>query len=424
MTSRCAAGLGLLLSAGCLSRAPEASIESELELVGTALTEGRIEQAAEGVARVRTRSPRHVDAAQWSALVTDLLWRDDEAVQEQTLALRHARADGADAPTLAALRGRLGDLLFAAGRWGECVGPLLAGAAAADPERRTAFATIALGLPFQRKPAGPLLTEQSLLPGDAPEFICGSGDLQRPFTIDTGTSMTTVSRGFADELGVRGRQAAGTVLDAAGRSLQVEVGVLAQFTMGDVDIGPTPVLVVDDQALGLRDQHGGPERVPRGVLGLDLLAACRLTLDPERQSVVLELPRGLPVEQSVQCVRSDGRCLLPVFVEGVRLWFVMDTGASHSSFTAAGVQALPGRDARTVPTFRRVRTVGGSLVAVREVRDLVLRCSEARFRGVALPVIQRSTSALFPVHGVLGVDLLSRCRVILDRGRARLVALP
>jgi len=61
---------------------------------------------------------------------------------------------------------------------------------------------------------------------------------------------------------------------------------------------------------------------------------------------------------------------------------------------------------------------------VREVRDLGLRCSEARFLGVTLPVVPRGASTMFPVHGVLGVDLLSRCRLVLDRGRVSLVALP
>jgi hypothetical protein len=185
-----------------------------------------------------------------------------------------------------------------------------------------------------------------------------------------------------------------------------------------------PVLVVDDEALQLRDLHGGPDRVPRGVLGLDLLAACRLTLDPERRSVVLELPRGLPEGSSVQCVRVDGRCLVPVSVEGVRLWFVLDTGATHSSLTELGARRLPGGTSRATPTFRRVRTVGGGLVSVREVRDLVLRCSETRFVDVSLPIVERRPAALFPLHGVLGMDLLGRCRVTLDRGRVRLIALP
>lgn len=198
------------------------------------------------------------------------------------------------------------------------------------------------------------------------------------------------------------------------------MGALLQFEVGDIAIGTVPVLVVDDAALRLRDLHGGAERVPRGVLGLDLLASVRLTLDPERQSVTLELPRGLPEGQSVQCVRVDGRCLVPVFVEGVRLWFVLDTGASYSSLSESGLRRLPGGDRRAVPSFRRVRTVGGGLVSVREVRDLVLRCSEARFLGVTLPVVSRGAGATFPVDGVLGVDLLSQCRVTLDRGRARL----
>ena len=414
--------VAMWLAGGCATRSPE-PVEDQLETVARALRQGRLEQAMDVVARARARNPQNADAAQWSSVVADLLWNDDEALREQASAIRAARIQGVDAATDAAQRGRLGDLLWQAGRWGECTGPWMAGAQGAVAERRKAFALISSLLPFVRKPAGPLLSEQPLL-GDAPEFVCGSGDRQRPFAIDTGTSMTTVSRSFAEELGVRNRQPAGTALDGAGRPLAVEVGLLMQFTVGDIEMGPTPLLVVDDEALRLRDFFGGPERVPRGVLGLDLLASCRLTLDPERKSVVIEMPRGLPEDQSVQCVRADGRCLAPVFVEGVRLWFVLDTGASHSSLTKAGVEALPGGEARTVPSFRRVRTVGGGLVAVREVRDLVLRCSEARFLGVTLPVVPRAADVLFPVHGVLGVDLLSRCRVTLDRGRARLLAVP
>jgi predicted aspartyl protease len=420
--ARTAAAAVALLAAACATRRPEPTPEAQLDLAVTALRDGRYEQAQDLVAAVRRRHPGHVGAAQWGSVLAELQWQDDEAIREQMAAVRNARAAGLEGQEVQALRGRLGDLLFQAGRWGECSGPLLAGATGADAERRRAFGTIAYGLPFVRKPAGPLLTEQRLLPGDSPEFLCGVGDRVRPFAIDTGTSMTTVSRSFADELGVLAPQPAGSALDAAGRTLAIEVGSLPRFTVGDVELGSTPVLLVDDEMLRLRDLHGGPERVPRGVLGLDLLVVFRFTVDPDRGSVVLELPRGLPDAESVQCVRAEGRCMVPVFVEGARLWFVLDTGASHSSLTAAGVDALPGGAGRTLPSFRRVRTVGGSLVAVREVRDLVLRCSEVRFQGVTLPVVPRGAGALFPVHGVLGIDLLSRCRLTLDRGRARIQA--
>jgi predicted aspartyl protease len=414
----CAAAL-----AGCAARRAEPPVEATLSAVENALREGRIEQAKDAVERARARQPMDVDVAQWSSVVASLLWDDERAVQEQNAALRNGRAANIAPELDAAMRGRLGDLLFHAGRWGEATVPLLAGATGADEERRRAFAAIARLLPFVRKPAGPLQTEQPLLPGDVPEFICGSGARARPFAIDTGSSMTTLGRSFAEELGVRARARAGSAVDGAGRRLPVEVGLLDGFVVGDVQIGAVPVLIVDDGALALRDLFGGAERSPQGVLGLDLLASFRLTLDPERRNVVLELPRGLTETGSVQCVRSDGRCLLPVAVEGVRLWFVLDTGASHSSLTDSGVRALPGGEGRAVPSFRRVRTVGGALVAVREVRDLVLRASAARFAGVDLPVVPRGESPLFPVNGVLGIDLLSHCRVTFDRGRARLTAL-
>ncbi len=404
--------------AACRSAQPVSTPAEQLELAASALREGRLEEASALVAGVRQRHPEDVQAAQWSSFLAELTWRDDHAIREQQAAIRNLRSAG-DQSAEAALRGRLGELLFQAGRWGECAEPLSAGAAATDGERRRAFAAVAGWLPSVRKASGPIVTEQRLLPGDAAEFVCGSGDRRRPFAIDTGTSMTTLGRSFADELEVRGRRPAGQALDSAGRGLPVEVGALLQFEVGDIAIGAVPVLVVDDAALRLRDLFGGAERVPRGVLGLDLLAAVRLTLDPERQSVTLELPQGLPEGQSVQCVRVDGRCLVPVFVEGVRLWFVLDTGASHSSLSESGLRRLPGGDRRAVPAFRRVRTVGGGMVSVREVRDLVLRCSEARFLGVTLPVVARGAGATFPIDGVLGVDLLSKCRVTLDRGRAR-----
>ena len=411
--------LCVLLPTGCKTTPVAVSVDSKLELAATALSNGRLEEAVELVSEARRRDPRNVNAARWSGLIAELLWQDDMAIDEQMAAIRLARPEE-NLAELASLRGQLGDRLFQAGRWGESATPLFAGANGKDIERRRAFATIAAQLPFSRHFAGPVVTEQPMLSGAAPEFVCGTGGLLRPFAIDTGTSMTTVGETFADELGVVSRRVAGSAVDGTGRKLAIEVGLLRRFRVGNVDIGDVPVLVVADSALRLRDLRGGPESVPRGVLGLDLIAACQLTLDPERGSVVLELPRGLSAKDSVQCVRVEGRCLVPVVVEGKRLWFVLDTGASHSSLTTRGLDAMRGKERRAVPSFRRVRTVGGGLVAVREVTGLVVRCSDARFVGVTLPVIDRGRSVLFPVHGVLGVDLLSRCRVTLDRGRARL----
>jgi hypothetical protein len=109
-----------------------------------------------------------------------------------------------------------------------------------------------------------------------------------------------------------------------------------------------------------------------------------------------------------------------VTIEGRRMWFILDTGASHSSLTEAGLLALPGGEGRAIENFRRVLTPGGVKHSVSEVQDLSLSVSDVRF-GVDLPVVPRETNGLFPAHGVLGADLIMRCRTTFDGGRIRLV---
>src|SRR5688572_6718224 len=245
---RCRAAAGSLLLFAACAQLPEPPIDDLLEQVALALRDGRVEAAVELAARARQRDPQHVAAAQWSAAVAELTWRDDDAVKELTVALRHGRVTGGEAPGEAMLRGRLGDVLFQAGRFGESVEHLRAGALAEDGERRSAFAAVAATLPAVRKPDGPLVSEHPLLPGDMPEFACGNAGKQRPFAIDTGTSMTTVSDSFAAELDVKDLLPAGIARDGTGSELSVKVGVLPDFTMGDIKLGAVPVLVVDDAA--------------------------------------------------------------------------------------------------------------------------------------------------------------------------------
>jgi predicted aspartyl protease len=413
-------------TAAC-SAPPPPSAAARIELAVAALRAGEFEAARDLVATAKALAPGDVAVAEWNSAVAEAAWQDDAAIAEQQRAVRiTARNERESVPSAglqqAALQGRLGDLLFAAGRWGEATLWLEAGAIGDEAVRRRAFAEVSRRLPFQRTTTGPFLTEQALLDGGGPELAVGVGEVLRSLAIDTGTSMTTLSRTLATELGVQARTPAGTALDGTGRAVAVEVGILDGMMIGAVGVGAWPVLVVADDALALRDLHGGPSRTPAGVVGLDLLSAFRLSIDPERSSIVVERPIGLAESESVQCVRLEGRCLVPVVVEGVRLWFVMDTGASHSSLTVEGLAALPGGQSRAQPAFRRVRTLGGGTFAVREVVDLVLRVGVARFQGVRLPVVDRKQSEFFPVHGVLGFDLLSRCRMTLDRGRARITA--
>lgn len=403
--------------AACASKRPQPSPVQLVEEVLNLLAAGEIDAADKASDRAQKRYPGDGGVAACRASVHDLLWRDDLAIAAwRDVVASKDRAGW----TMAEARGRLGDQLFAAGRFGESLAPLLAGAVGDEAVRRRSLVAVARELPFRRKQVGPLVTEQPLLDGALPEFACTIGELRRPFAVDTGSSMTAISRTLAQQGAVRASNDAGSVPDGTGKMIPASLGVLDAFAVGDIWFGTVPVLVVDDERLSMRDLYGGPERAPVGVLGLDLLNLFRMTLDPVRKSLVLELPRALPPATSVQCLRSQGRCLVPVAIEGEQLWFVLDTGASHSSLTNEGLAKLPGGEERATPGFRRVRTAAGGGMSVREVKNLVLRVSQTRFSGVDLPVVARQARGLVPVHGVLGIDLLRQCRMTLDGGRARM----
>lgn len=408
-----------LLATGCLATPQPLSPAESAQAIAAALRSGQLEQAIAAAARARLRHPEDAAVAAWSSVVAECLWQDQRAADELAAAARFEQRSGA---AVTEMRGRLGELLFAQGRWGEALAPLRAAAVAGGSasQRHAALAKLAAALPFRRQQVGPLATEQPLLAGELPEFICSIGGLQRVFAIDSGTSMTTLGATLANDLRVAAVTPAGVVADGTGRDVAVSLGLLPAFAIGEVGLGAIPVAVVSDGALALRDAFTGPERPPTAVLGLDLLALFRLTIDPGRHTVVFEVSRGIADADSVQCVRADGRCLLPVTVDDTRLWFALDTGASHSSLTSTGLRALPGGEARATPAFRRVNAAGGGSVSVREVRELLLRVATTRFGGVTLPVIDRPPGATFPLHGVLGNDLLRRCRVTFDRGRLSL----
>lgn len=411
----------LLLVAGCRVRPPAPDVQEQIDAILAALAVGDIEGATTMAEAARGRHPRHGGVAITTAAIHDLLWREDLAIAAWREALASQDRGGMSPGRL---QGRLGEQLFLAGRFGEALAPLLAGSAEELGRRRLALVTVARELPFRRRVSGPLMTEQALLEGALPEFLCSAGAVERPFVVDTGSSTTAVAASVADLAQARARADLGGVPDGKGQTIPAAMGVIDAFAVGDVQLGAIPVLIVPDENLAMRDFFGGPDRPPEGVLGLDVLALFRMTLDAPRRRLVLERPRGLATGDSVQCVRSDGRCLVPLAIEGRRLWFVLDTGASHSSITKEGLMLLPGGESRAQPGFRRVRSAGGSSLSVREVRSLVLRVSQTRFSGVDLPVVPRVGSGLFPVHGVLGADLIAQCRLTFDQGRIRMEAEP
>ncbi|MCA8941312.1 MAG: retropepsin-like domain-containing protein, partial [Planctomycetes bacterium] len=310
--------LPAVLLAACAGNGANQDLENAAFFGNTirlALAEGDFDRAVEDSRRGLERFPDSSVILAWNALVAQMQWQESRA-----LALLRKLREGDDYAGIeyAELQGRIGDLLFRTGSYSDSIPFLNAAGDGPQAARRSALVELARELPYERLQPGRLVAELPLLEGSLPTLLCSVADRQRPFVLDTGASMTALTRSLATELGVAPVVEAGTAVDGTGRELPVALGVLHALSLGTVRLDSQPVLVVDDSALSLKDPFGGPMQAPKAVVGLDVLARFRVTFDPTRQSVLFELSRGLDEPRAVGCVQFDGRCLVPVRVEGRR----------------------------------------------------------------------------------------------------------
>lgn len=415
----------LLAGCGLFERRPSRSAAASLlQATQQALRAGDVLAMESLMARARQRFPIDPDVLSYDALLADMRWHEDIALADLRSLVMHAGEGDASCEA----NGRLGDKLFALGSWAECVPFLRAGVGSATPQavraRRQAWAELAEVLPPVRREPSSVDARVPLDATHVPELLLGLGESRGAFLLDTGATFSTLSRSLAAALHVDAITPAGEVLDGAGRPFPASFGRLPDLVLGGLRLGAIPVLVVDDPVLAMRDLFGGPDRGVDGLLGLDVLVRFRIVVDPDAATVSIVTPTGLRGGSSAPCLRVDGGLRVPVQVEGRSLWFQLDTGASHTSLTAAGLAQLPGGDARARPSFRTVLAPGGARVSVRELANLDVRVSGASFADVTLPVIDRPTgSSGFPLHGVLGADLALKCRLTLDSGRLLLEVL-
>jgi predicted aspartyl protease len=383
-----------------------------------ALRDGDVPAADQLVAEAVRRYPGHGGVLLWEAAMAEMHWHFEFAARVLERACRAPHHGGLP---LAEVQGRAGEKLFAVGLWGDSLAYLRAGAVGESGARRRALAALAAELPALRRPPTAALVRLPCTADVLPAVLVAVAGQSASFVFDTGATFTTVARSWAERFGVRHVTEGGVVSDASGAAVPVSFGVLASIEIGGLKLGPTPVLVVEDADISLQGLFGGAQRPPTCLLGLDVLTRFRVAVDPEQEEVALSAPSGLPEAGSVPCLVANGSLVVPVSIEGRSLWFILDTGTSHSSLTESGLRALPGGEGRAAIAHRRVYTPSTERFAVREVKGVELHVSSARFAGVNLPVLSRAlTGIAFPVHGVLGADLFWRCNTIVDRGRMRM----
>ncbi len=381
------------------------------------LGKGRFSSAAGILRRAIRRFPRDELVLRWSVELHRMQWRYREAL---SLLLELSRVEGLQTITRQEVMGQIGDLLFENGEYGRSAHFLYSGVAGPGSVHRRSKADLTLALPYIRHQITYRSVEAEIIGSTWPSLLCDFGDKTRLCVIDTGSTMSILSRGVAKDAEVSGVREFGAVRDSLGREHGADIGVLANLSIGGIPLNALPILVVDDQQLALRDPFGGPEDSPMAILGIDILSRFRVVLDYSSELVRLDSPGKLAELDSERCLLHEGCLVFPVRVDAVDMWFILDTAASHSSLTRAGLALLPGGDRRVVPDHRYTKSLAGRGLISRQVGNMVLQSSGVRFSGVVMPVVERTTSAAFPVHGVFGVDLLRHCRLTMDSGRIRL----
>lgn len=318
------------------------------------------------------------------------------------------------------LMGRIGEQLFALGRYGESIEYLRAGSSGPGGNQRRAKALLALAMPYARDEPEFGQVEIPLFQETWPKARMMLGRQEEPVVVDTGSSMTTLSQGLARELGVTDQASFGLVHDSLGGQHAAWIGILPSLDIGTVALRNVPVLIVEDSRLALQDAFGGPRHPPRAILGLDVLTRFLLTMDPVQGTLRLEESR--PHRGSVVMAARfvDGCMVIPIKVDGVEMWFILDSAASHSSLTETGLHALPGGTRRAQPELRRPKSLSGRSYITRKATGVVMQTPELQFTNLELPVVRRLGQGLFPVHGVIGADLLRYCRVTMGAGGVRL----
>lgn len=377
------------------------------------LGKGNFDAAEDILLHSRARFPTDEVSLRWLAELNLMRWRDDAALD---LLLELTLAERVTTVSRRELKGQVGDLLFRLGKYGESASYLRSGSEGEAAEQRRAKAFVTLGLPYVRGELEIEPTALRLIDGIWPAMLCQFGGKDRVCVLDTGSSMSAFAATMARDVGATDVSKFGLIGDSLGRRHFASIAIMPRLAFGDVELGPIPVLILDDERLSVRDLSVGPSNPPMGIIGLDVLSRFRFILDMSQNLAWLDPPRELHDRNTEPCLAVEGCLALPVRVDGVTMWFILDTAASHSSLTKRGLADLPGGDRRATPDYRSLKSLGDSFVS-KKVTGVVVQTSAVKFTGIEFPIVDRVTVGIFPVHGVFGVDLLRHCRMTLDGGR-------
>jgi hypothetical protein len=236
--------------------------------------------------------------------------------------------------------------------------------------------------------------------GAAPVEIHGKS-LFLPF--DSGANLSVVTRSKAIELGLRILEPEIQVGAIAGNKVPAHPAVADSLSLGSAKLRHVVFLVFEDRDLFISEANFQIH----GLIGFPVILALREVTFGRDGEVKIASKPGRTAEQNM-CL--DGlNPLVSGVVDGKRLTFVLDTGATHSMLYPPFFAAFEDRVKRDFPPHtERVRGVGG----FREIKgylgkDLAITIGGKEARFPTIPILtEPTTSNSRYLHGNLGQDLI------------------
>ena len=240
-------------------------------------------------------------------------------------------------------------------------------------------------LPFHLTPRGGVIVRVNLDAGGA-----------IPFLLDTGANGSAISESLVTSLRLP-IVAKTTVASAIGQKVRL-VTRIEHLAMGGVSVNDVLATVMPDEDFALPDTDGG--RV-RGIVGQDVLAALRYTIDYRARRIMFrdlagEVPRHADVLTLEPC---DDRFLVVLPQGGSTLRLVPDSGSEGLVFFR---QVDRAESPITLTSRAMLSGVTGSRQAMMG-RLNVLRIGETRLTDVPVVIVDRaattqSADGLLPLH--------------------------
>jgi len=258
-------------------------------------------------------------------------------------------------------------------------------------------------------PAQPVVVPLILSAAATPMIEIMIDGKQHAFWLDTGASMSIVSSGIAQELGMKPLSPDTLEVATTTGRVPAQAGAINRLQVGGLEITNTTALIVDNDRMQVR--IGGDGGLPAvvqidGVIGFDIISRVDLRIDYVNRTVTLlkpvqnaKLPRtgrnlfwvGTPI---VRLVTS----------KGIPLHFNLDTGAQETYST-------DGLLSKTKPqTFIGERRLIGGLAGFTVVHGRFVNELRATMGGQPLVfrkmmVFAPAFSSFVSLDGILGSDV-------------------